>query len=99
MANIFGQIDNKILSMKIDQALEMLRTKSPEELKGKVSKVDRNELMRKLSELDAKKIKEMNIDTEKLKKSLSGADLEKIRAVAGKDADVVMMKLKELLGG
>ena len=41
----------------------------------------------------------MNIDTEKLKKSLSGADLEKIRAVAGKDADVVMMKLKELLGG
>jgi hypothetical protein len=84
---------------KIDQALEMLRTKSPEELKGKVSKVDRNELMRKLSELDAKKIKEMNIDTERLKKSLSGADLEKIRAVAGKDADVVMMKLKELLGG
>ena len=99
MANIFGQIDNKILAMKIDQALEMLRTKSPEELKGKASKVDRNELMRKLSELDAKKIKEMNIDTEKLKKSLSGADLEKIRAVAGKDADVVMMKLKELLGG
>ena len=62
MANIFGQIDNKILSMKIDQALEMLRTKSPEELKGKVSKVDRNELMRKLSELDAKKIKEMNTE-------------------------------------
>ena len=98
MAKLFEQVDNKILAVKIDQAMEMLKTKSPAELQSKVQKIDRGELMKKLSELDRAKIKEMKIDTDKIKKNLSPADIEKIKAVAGKDSDKVLAKLNELLG-
>lgn len=99
MAKLFEQVDNKILAMKIDQALDMLKTKSPAELQNKVGKMDRDELMKKLAELDRNKIKDMKIDTDKIKRSLTAQDIAKIKAVAGKDADTVMAKLKELLGG
>lgn len=99
MAKLFEQIDNKILAMKIDQAMEMLKTRSPAELQSRVGRMDRNELLKKLSELDREKVKEMKIDTEKIRRNLTAADREKIRAVAGKDADLVLAKLNELLGG
>ena len=35
MAKLFEQIDNKILAMKIDQAMEMLKTRSPAELQSR----------------------------------------------------------------
>ena len=99
MAKLFEQIDNKILAMKIDQAMEMLKTRSPAELQSRVGRMDRNALLKKLSELDREKVKEMKIDTEKIRRNLTAADREKIRAVAGKDADLVLAKLNELLGG
>lgn len=99
MAKLFEQIDNKILAMKIDQAMEMLKTRSPAELQSRVGRMDRNELLKKLSELDREKVKEMKIDTEKIRRNLTAEDREKIRAVAGKDADLVLAKLNELLGG
>ncbi len=99
MGNIFEQIDNKLLSMKLEQAIEMLKTKSPEEIKGRLAKVDRAELMKKIGELDKNKIRSMNIDTNKIKQSITDADVEKIKAVAGKDSDAVIAKMKELLGG
>ena len=90
MAKLFEQIDNKILAMKIDQAMEMLKTRSPAELQSRVGRMDRNELLKKLSELDREKVKEMKIDTEKIRRNLTAEDREKIRAVAGKDADLVL---------
>ena len=99
MANIFEQIDNKMMGKKLEKAMEMFKTQSPDELKAHLENVDKNELIKKLGELDKEKVKSMNIDTEKIKNSLNNADMEKIKAVAGKDADKVMAKLKELLGG
>ena len=99
MPNLFDQIDKKIMNVKVNQAMDMLKTKSPEEIKQKLGNTNREELMKQLNEIDVNKIKEMKIDTEKIKRNLTPADIEKIKAVAGKDSDIVMKKLNELLYG
>ena len=99
MANIFNQVDRKIANAKVNQAMDMLKNKSPEEIKRKIGNVKREDLLKQLDQLDAQKIKSLNIDTDKIKKNLTRADMEKIKAVAGKDSDIVMKKLNELLNG
>lgn len=94
MANI---IDKKIANAKVNQAMDMLKNKSPEEIKKKLGNVKREELIKQLEQIDAQKVKSLNIDTEKIKRSLTQKDIEKIKAVAGKDSDLVMKKLNELL--
>jgi len=94
MANVF---DKKIANAKVNQAMDMLKNKSPEEIKKKLGNVKREDLIKQLNQLDAQKVKSLNIDTEKIKKSLTPADMEKIKAVAGKDSDIVMQKLNEIL--
>ena len=96
MANI---IDKKIANAKVNQAMDMLKNKSPEEIKKKLGNVKRDELIKQLEQIDAQKVKSLNIDTEKIKRSLTQKDIEKIKAVAGKDSDLVMKKLNELLNG
>ena len=97
MANIFNQVDRKIANAKVNQAMDMLKNKSPEEIKKKLGNVKREDLIKQLNQIDAKKVKSLNIDTEKIKKSLTQSDIEKIKVIAGKDSDLVMAKLNEIL--
>ena len=94
MANI---IDKKIANAKVNQAMDMLKNKSPEEIKKKLGNAKREDLIKQIEQIDMEKIKSLNIDTEKIKKSLTQKDIEKIKAIAGKDSDLVMKKLNELL--
>ena len=91
-------IDKKIANAKVNQAMDMIKNKSPEEIKRKLGNVKREDLIKQLNQIDAQTVKSLNIDTEKIKRSLTKADMEKIKAVAGKDSDIVMQKLNELLG-
>ena len=65
-------------------------------LSKQLEKVNREELRKKIDELDAEKIKEMKLDVEEIKKKLTPADMEKIKKLAGKDADLIMKKINEL---
>lgn len=99
ISDLFGALDNKVSKAKLEQALSMLKNKSPEELSKKIGEKDRSEILSKLDEFDKKKLSEMNIDLDKLKTQITPADLEKVKQIAGKDADLVMQKIRELLGG
>lgn len=92
-------IEGKVTKAKLDQAINMLKNKSPEELSKKFNEKNRKEILSKLDEIDGKKLAEMNIDPQAVMNRLTPADLEKVRKIAGKDADVLMKKVKELLGG
>ena len=92
-------IEGKVTKAKLDQAINMLKNKSPEELSKKFNEKNRKEILSKLDEIDGKKLAEMNIDPQAVMSRLTPADLEKVRKIAGKDADVLMKKVKELLGG
>lgn len=97
MANFFDRIDGKIIEAKIDQGIDMLKNKSPDEISKKIAKMDKEELMQKLDELDEKRIKELNIDLEKIKKKITPEDIEKAKKIAGKDGEVIINRLLEIL--
>ena len=99
MSDLLGALDNKVSKAKLEQALNMLKNKSPEELSKKIGDKDRSEILSKLDEFDKKKLTEMNVDIDKLKSQITPADLEKVKQIAGKDADIIMKKINELLGG
>lgn len=92
-------LEGKITKAKLDQAINMLRNKSPEELSQKFNDKSRKDLLSKLDEIDSKKLAEMNIDPQAIMSQLTPGDLDKIRKVAGKDADVLMEKIKGMLSG
>ncbi|MBR5501350.1 MAG: membrane trafficking protein [Clostridia bacterium] len=98
MGKMFEKIDQKIMEKKLEQGLDMLKNKPEGELSKKLAGVNREELLRKMNEIDPSKLKQMNINIEEIKQKITSADLEKIKRLAGKDSDAVMRKINELLG-
>lgn len=92
-------IESKITKAKLDQAINMLKTKSVEELSGKFDDKNRQEILSKLDEIDAKKLSELQIDPMQILGRLTPQDIEKVKIIAGKDQDVLMKKLREITGG
>ena len=92
-------MESKITKAKLEQAIQMLKNKSPEELSKKFSDKNKQEILSKLDSIDRDKLASMNIDPQAIMAKLTPADLEKVRKIAGKDADVLMKKVKELLNG
>lgn len=97
IADMLGKMDQKVLEAKLNKALEMLKNEPPEELAKKIAKVDKNELLSKIDELDEGKMKEMNIDTNELKQKISDQDLKKLSDLIGDNGDEVVKKLKDLM--
>jgi len=97
IADMLGKMDQKVLEAKLNKALEMLKNEPPEELAKKLSKVDKNELLSKMDELDEKKIKEMNINTSEIKQKISEDDLKKLSKLIGENGDEVVKKLKDIM--
>lgn len=98
MGKFFEKIDQKIMAAKVEQGLDMLKNKPDSELSRKLEGVNREELLKKMNEIDSAKLKQMNINVQDIKAKLTPADMEKIRRIAGKDGDAVMKKINELLG-
>lgn len=98
MGKMMNKIDQKIMEKKLEQGLDMLKNKPEGEISKKLSGVNREELLRKMDELDTNKLKQMNINVEEIKQKITPADLEKIKRIAGKDSDAVMRKINELFG-
>lgn len=78
-------IDNAILKMKLNKALETLRKEPRENLEKRLSKMNVDEIRKTLSEIDIEKIRSMVPEAEKLKSKVTDEDLAKLRQVAGKD--------------
>ncbi|MBE7056387.1 MAG: hypothetical protein E7388_02970 [Ruminococcaceae bacterium] len=92
-------LESKITKAKLDQAINMLKTKSVEELSGKFDDKSRKEILSKIDEFDAKKLSELKIDPMEFLGKLTPQDIEKVKTIAGKDVDVLMKKLKDITGG
>ncbi|MBR2902522.1 MAG: hypothetical protein IKC38_04860 [Clostridia bacterium] len=76
-------IDNAILKMKLNAALDTLRKESKENLQKRINKMNVDELRKNLKEFDAAKIKSMVPDANALKAKISEADLKKLQEAAG----------------
>lgn len=97
LAEILGKMDEKVLQAKLNTALDMLKKGNTDELAKKIGKMDKNEIMEKMSEIDPSKLKDLNINVDEIRKSISGADLEKLSKLVGDQGDEIVKKIKTLL--
>lgn len=97
ISELMGKMDQKVLEAKLNKAIEMLKNEPPEELAKKISKIDKDEVLSKMNEIDDNKLKEMNINKDELKKKISDADLQKLSQLMGSQGEEIMKKVKDMI--
>ena len=98
IAEMLGKMDDKMFKAKLNGALEMLKDGNSEELAKKINKIDREELLGKISEFDSARLDEMKIDRDTLKKQVDETDLNKLQDLLGDNGDEIIKKLRDMLG-
>jgi len=97
MSDFSNFIQGQITKKKLEKGLEMLHNESPAELRKKLQNVDINEALQKIDEYDKKRLKELGINLNELKGRITEADIQKIYQVLGRDSELVIRKIRELL--
>jgi uncharacterized protein YidB (DUF937 family) len=95
--NLLGKFDNKMLTTKINNIVEMLNNGKTDELAKKFNKVDTNELLEKLEEFDSAKLDELNINKEDLLNKINSSDLDSLSSKLGDNGKEIMNKIKNIL--
>jgi FAD synthase len=90
-------MQDKMLQAKVNQAIDMLKKGDSGDLSKKLAKIDKEELMAKVSEFDDEKINNLKIDRDEIKKKISQKDLDKLEGILGKDNEAIMKKVKEFM--
>lgn len=97
LSEMVGKMDEKVLQARLNAAMDMLKKGNTDELAKKISKVDKEELLSKIDELDTSKINDMNIDMNEVKQKINAADFDKLSKLIGEHGDEIVNKLKSLL--
>lgn len=97
LAELLGKMDEKVLQAKINAALEMLKNGNNEELAKKINKIDMNELLTKMNDIDEDKLKEMNINRNDLKQKINESDLNNLQKLIGEHGGEIISKIKDII--
>lgn len=97
LAEFFDKMDDKMLKIKLNSAIDMLKKGNTEELAKKISKIDKDELLEKINDFDISRLNELNIDVEEIKKNINTEDLEKLKNLVGEHGEEIIGKLKNML--
>lgn len=97
LTEMLGKMDDKVFKSKLNNALDMLKSGDTDDLAKKLGKVDKNELMQKMNELDEEKLKELNIDKNEISKKINNADLQKLSELIGEHGDEIVKKIKDII--
>jgi hypothetical protein len=97
MAELLEKMDDKVLAAKINAAVDMLKNENYDELAKKLRKVDKNEIMTKLSEIDDEKLKELKVDKAELKRKMSSIDLDTVQKMLGENGPEIIGKIKDII--
>lgn len=97
LSDLLGKMDDKVLQAKLSAAMDMLKDGNSEDLAKKISKVDKNELLSKLNELDDSKLKEMNLNKSEMKQKLNSIDLSAVQKLLGEQGPEIINKIKDII--
>ncbi len=97
MTELLGKMDDKVLTAKINAAIEMLKNGDHDELAKKLNKVDKNEILEKLNEIDDEKIKELKLNKAELQQKMSNIDLNAVQKLLGENGSEIMGKIKDII--
>jgi hypothetical protein len=79
LSELLGKVDSKVLEAKINQAVEMIKSGKHEEIINTLNKMDKDEVMEKISEIE--NLPQENLDAIKSKvgSDLSGEGMTKLQ--------------------
>ena len=97
LSDLFGKMDDKVLQTKLNTAFDMLKEGNNEELAKKIGKMDKNELLSKINELDEDKLKEMNLNKADIKQKLNSVDLDAFQKLLGEQGPQIIGKIKDII--
>lgn len=97
ISELIGKMDDKVLQAKINTAVDMLKNGDTENLAKKLNKVDKNELMTKLKEIDESKLKELNFNKAELKQKMSSIDMDAVKKLLGDNGPEIIDKIKDII--
>jgi DNA-binding transcriptional MerR regulator len=97
LADLLGKVDDKVLTAKINAAVDMLKNGNHDELAKKLSKVDKNEILEKLNEIDDEKLKELKLNKAELKQKMNSVDLDAVQKLLGENGPEIMNKIKDII--
>lgn len=95
--SLFDRIDGRIAKKKLEKALEMLRTESPQELRRRIGNTDRDEILAKMNEYTPARLKQMGINIDELKGTITERDLQKLIQVLGPDGTIIAQRIRQML--
>ncbi|WP_010245456.1 hypothetical protein [Acetivibrio cellulolyticus] len=96
----FGElIGDKMLQMKLNAAMDMLKKGNVDDLAKKINKMDKNDLIDKIDEIDESKLNDLNlnIDKDDMKKLIGQVDLNNLSQLLGDRGDELVDKFKKML--
>lgn len=97
LSSILEKVDDRVLQAKINNLMETFKNSDSGDLTKMLQKLDYEEVMRKLNDVDMKKIKNMPVDKQELKNVLSSPKLNDVLSNSGDDAKKLVEKFKSLL--
>ena len=97
MNQMFGKMDERMMKMKINEALNMLKNGKQEELAKKLEKTDKKELLEKLKSVDSKTISDLNININEIKDKITEEDFKKMKNATDEDGKEIVDKIKNIL--
>ncbi len=97
LADILGKMDDKVLSAKINAAVDMLKNSDHDELVKKLNKIDKNEILEKLNEIDDEKMKELKLNKAELKQKMNSIDLGSVQKLLGENGSEIIDKIKDII--
>lgn len=97
MNDFSNYLQSQIAKKKIEKGLEMLKKENSSDLKKMLQNVDINEVLGKMDEYDKNRLSELGIDVAELRSKVSDADIQKIHEALGKDGEMVIRKLRDML--
>lgn len=97
LSELLGKMDDKMLQAKINAAVDMLKENNSEELSKKLSKIDKNEVLSKLNEIDDAKLKELNLNKAELQEKLKNVDFSAVQKMLGDQGSEIINKIKDII--
>ncbi|MDP4113702.1 MAG: membrane trafficking protein [Bacillota bacterium] len=97
LSDLLGKVDDKVLETKINAAIDMLKDGDSDEIAKKIGKIDKNDLMSKLNEIDENKLKEMNLSKAEMQQKLNSIDLDAFQKMLGEQGPQIISKIKDII--
>ena len=97
MAELLEKMDDKVLAAKINAAFDMLKNDNYDELAKKLRKVDKNEIMTKLNEIDDEKLKELKLNKSELRQKMNNIDLDTVQKMLGENGPEIISRIKDII--